>query len=189
MYVSAEGQRWLKILWTLCQLRLGCFLNKFLAKWQVSWKIQEGLEPTRETMGTAYAYRWGRKPSSKKNNRKPKMHRRLKLLGHTKKEGRKGGRRRKEEREGREGGREGEKTLVLNPQEFCFCWRWTMLLKQSILPDLLYLPHFISALLQILSLLLLILFFSLIQLFYLIFFISLTHPSKFRWKNLYCLNR
>lgn len=52
----------------LCQLRLGCFLNKFLAKWQVSWKMQVGLQPATELWEQLKACRLGRKSN---NNNKP----------------------------------------------------------------------------------------------------------------------
>lgn len=105
----------------LYQLRLGCFLNKFLAKWQVSWKMQVGLQPATETMGTAEGMQVRKKEQQQQQqtNEKPKMQRRLQLLGTNEKT---------------------EKISALNPQEFC--WRWTRyptLLKQKI-----YLLSFIS---------------------------------------------
>lgn len=97
----------------LCQLRLGCFLNKFLAKWQVSWKMQAGLQPATELWEQLKACRLGRK--SNNNNNKPtqktEMQRRLQLLGTNDKT---------------------KKIAALNPQQFC--WRWTgypILLKQK----------------------------------------------------------
>lgn len=87
----------------LCQLRLGCFLNKFLAKWQVSWKTQVGLQPATETMGTAEGMQVRKKKQQQQQqtNPKPKMQRRLQLLGTNDKT---------------------EKISALNPQ---FCWRCT----------------------------------------------------------------
>lgn len=81
----------------LCQLRLGCFLNKFLAKWQVSWKMQVGIQPVTETMGTAEAMQV-RKKKQQQPKPKTKVQSRLQLLGTNDKT---------------------EKITALNPQEFC----------------------------------------------------------------------
>lgn len=54
----------------LYQPRLGCFLNKFLAKWQVSWKMQVGLQPTTETMWTAEGIQVGKEKQKQTNNPK-----------------------------------------------------------------------------------------------------------------------
>lgn len=68
--VSAEGLRKLKMSTCilLCQPRLGCFLHKILAKWQVSWKMQGGLQQKPETMWTAEGMEFGKD----KHNKQPK---------------------------------------------------------------------------------------------------------------------
>lgn len=54
----------------LCQPRLGCFLSKFLAKWQVSWKMQVGFQPTTETIWTAEGMQVGKEKQQQTNNPK-----------------------------------------------------------------------------------------------------------------------
>lgn len=53
----------------LCQPSLG-FFNKLLAKWQVSWKMQMGLQPTTETMWTAEGMQVGKGKQQQINNPK-----------------------------------------------------------------------------------------------------------------------
>lgn len=63
------------------QLRLGCSLNKFLATWQVSWKMQVGLQPATETMGTAKGMQVRKKKHQQQINPTTKMQRRLQFSG------------------------------------------------------------------------------------------------------------